>query len=176
VGAEYSTFYDIAVRLKDEAERRLRNTLGGVPSRSCVVPGAIAWDECECGQLSVSIIQAWPSVTFPGDPGSGSQNQGPCAVPYLMAQLTVQVARCAPNPDSSGSVACSALERGARVVAEDGMAIREAAFCALQFLKDRDDDFIVRGQVVMGPEGGCMGVEQSVVVGIMVGCQVTDCA
>jgi hypothetical protein len=175
VTAGYSLFFDIAVRLKEEAEHRLRNTIGGVPNRSCVVPGAIAWDECDCGQLSVSIVQTWPSRSFPGDPASGSQTQDACGVPYLVAQLTVQVARCAPNPDGSGSVSCQALERGAQVVAEDGMAIREAAFCALQFLKDRDDDFIVRGQTVIGPEGGCMGVEQSVIVGVLVGCQ-ADCA
>jgi hypothetical protein len=175
VVAPYALFYDIAVALKAESERRLRRTIGGVPERSCVVPGAIAWDDCQCGQLSISILQTWPGVTFPGDPGTGSATLGPCQVGWLMSQLVIQVARCAPNPGPDGVVPCSALEQGARVTAEDAMAIREAAFCGLQFLKDRDDDFIVRGQVTVGPEGGCMGVEQSVVVGVLVGCQ-ASCA
>jgi hypothetical protein len=175
VVAPYSLFYDIAVALKEETERRLRRTVGGIPERSCVYPGAVAWDECQCGQLSVTILQTWPATTFPGDPATGSATLGSCAVPYVSAQLVIQVARCAPNPDNAGRVSCADLEQGARMLAEDAMAIREAAFCGLQFLKDRDDDFIVRGQVTIGPEGGCMGVEQSVVVGVMVGCQ-ADCA
>lgn len=172
--APYRLLYDVATALRQEAERRLASTVGGRPDRSCVVPGAVAWDACECGQLSVSVIQSWPAVAFPGDPQTGSATLSACQAPYLVADLLVQVARCAPNPDGSGSVSCPALERGALIVAEDGAAIREACFCGLQFLKDRDDDFIVRGQITVGPEGGCMGVEQRVTIGILVGCQ-ADC-
>src|SRR3990172_10621502 len=35
------------------------------PDRHSVVPGAIAWDECDCGLLAVSVARIFLSETFP---------------------------------------------------------------------------------------------------------------
>src|SRR5690606_3936094 len=85
-------WYTVASRLEQAAYNALTDT----PDRHGVVPGAIAWDACDCGMLAVSIAQVYPSETFP-DPQAAPV--GACQAPWEVAEVVVQIIRCAPNAE-----------------------------------------------------------------------------
>ena len=54
-------WYTVAETLRQAVHTELTTT----PQRSGVVPGQIAWDECDCGLLAVSVAQIYLTETFP---------------------------------------------------------------------------------------------------------------
>lgn len=162
-----SGFHVVAVAIKDAVAARLATVSPGVPGRACVVPGAIAWDDCECdgGQLAVALDRTFFSESFPVEQTTviGSA----CQAPYLVAELTVQVIRCAPQP-GEGELApsCAALEASAQVVTSDAYLTRCGVLDALGELMGDNEiaDYMLRPQLVVGPEGACVGSELHVFV------------
>ena len=129
------------------------------PARSGVVPGAIAWDECDCGILAVSISQVYPSETFPDQQ---TLKVGRCDAPWEVAEITVQIVRCAPNPEGQElSPSVAALDASAREVARDAYETLRAVSVTLCQMDDARDiaDFMIRTQTAQGPTGGCVGSE-----------------
>lgn len=136
---------------------------GGVPSnmRVCLlVPGNIAWDACECGQLAQSIQLDYHSVRFPVD--SSQEQIESCAQP-IAYQVVASLLRCVPgmtgNPPRPPT--CAKLLDAALVLEADAFALRNAVECCLLSLRDTYviTDFRV-GQVVrVGPDGNCAGAE-----------------
>lgn len=156
----------------------------GCPScRTCVVPGEAAHDGCEdpCseeetgGQLSVSMVRMYPSdyETFPQEQ-RGVQGDRRCAPPSTTAvELAITLLRCAPMPDGDTLCppSCEELEAAARVLHVDGVTVYNALYCCLPGTGGgrRGRRFVVGQQRVLGPRGGCVGVEQRVTVA-MPGC------
>lgn len=137
------------------------------PSRHGVVPGAIAWDECDCGMLAVSLNQIYLSEIFPNPV---AQKVGACDAPYEVGELVIQIVRCAPNPIS--------LEQAAPTVADLDASAQEVLLDAFEMLKavserlcqmnaDRDIiDFMLRPLTAQGPNGGCVGNELRALVSL----------
>ena len=50
--------FDLAQHLLDCIRPYIDTTSSGPPSRACVHTGEIAWDDCECGQLIVSLVES----------------------------------------------------------------------------------------------------------------------
>lgn len=150
----------------------------GCPScRTCVVPGTPSWDTCEdpCtgeagGQLSVSVERIFPSSTtlFPEQDDEVRGLRGCTPPPTTGVDLVVTLLRCAPVPDERGCPpSCEELEAAARVVHVDAVTVHNALLCCLPHTAGpRGRRFVLRESRVVGPQGGCVGVEQRVTVAL----------
>lgn len=142
-----------------------------IPCRICAVPGAIAWDDCNAGQLVVSTVREFQSETFPLEALERGVNSS-CGLPYLIAELTFSLLRCAPIPKGmSTTVPCEELEASSILLHRDAYWMRQALSCCLRDLKTSYTilDYIVGATERVGPEGACVGNETTVLVGFVNG-------
>jgi hypothetical protein len=157
----------------------------GCPCRTCLVPGMPAWDSCDdpCneapadgagGQLSVNVARLFPSSDFPTQdrtlPVAQARGRATCAVPANMAvELVVTLLRCAPTFDEGGCPPpCDALGEAARILHTDMVVVRNALECCLPTTGEQRRGrvvFVGEGRTV-GPQGGCVGLEQRVIVAL----------
>lgn len=170
--------YLVARELLTCAKDQVNETWSAEPDmkllRTCVVWGSIAWDDCECGQLVVSIADQWPSDNFPNRPGPQSQ-QTRCGASIWVVQYLVNILRCSPvQDDQGGPPACEDLSAAARIMAVDSWAVRTGVACCLVSLsKDLNEqgateitDYQIVGQPSQGPDGQCGGSELTVNIGM----------
>jgi hypothetical protein len=155
-------FHRLAGELLAAARDGLAAGPYGAPGRACVVPGAIAWDDCEChgGQLAVSVTRYWRTANFPVELGGEPGGQTPCDAAFLAADLLVQVIRCAPGPQEDGSPPpCEELDAAAAQATDDAYRVRVAVRCRLASLEDAGEivAWVTGAQPALGPEGGCVG-------------------
>lgn len=130
------------------------------PTRHSVVPGAIAWDECDCGLLAVSVARVFLTETFPDELARRVGNA--CDAPWEVAEIVIQVVRCAPNPDDPLTAPTTTeLDASAQEVLRDAYEILKGASVKLcEMNKARDiSDFMLRPLTAQGPAGGCVGNE-----------------
>lgn len=130
------------------------------PDRSSVVPGVIAWDECDCGLLAVSVAQVYPTETFPAPLSRRVGNS--CDAPWEAAEIVIQVVRCAPNPDDPLTAPTPAeLDASAQEVLRDAYEMLLAVSVKLCEMNQARDisDFMLRPLTAQGPSGGCVGNE-----------------
>lgn len=155
-------------------------TRPGCPDcRACVVPGQVAWDSCDdpCtgdagGQLSVSVARLYGSTTndFPAEVRvvQGVRNCTP--PPVTAVELVVTLLRCAPVFDERGCPpTCAELDESARVLHLDMVTVYNALLCCLPGTdptRPRGLKFVMGQQQTVGPEGGCVGLEQRVTVAL----------
>lgn len=163
-------FYDVLVEMLDEINMRLQETSAGQPERVCVYPGLIAWDDCTCGQLAGSITRIYPSEEFPQPFSAARTATGSnCLPPYIVAEMTVSLVRCAPIPQGDSlAPTCTALDAAAQVWVKDAAVTRAGVICRLQDLKDANTiiDFRFENQTPVGPEGGCVGTDVQALVAL----------
>jgi hypothetical protein len=145
-----------------------------LPCRICVVPGAIAWDACEGGQLVVSTVREFQAETFPLEALERGVNSS-CGLPYLVAELTFSLLRCAPIPKGTSlTVPCEELEETAVLLHRDAYWMRQALSCCLRDMKIQYPstfvlDYIVGATERVGPEGRCVGNDTTVLIGFVNG-------
>lgn len=160
-------FFTIAKTVLDDVATAIAGTTEGAPDRVCVVPGAIAWDECECGLLAVNITRHAFTDNFPSDRSSTAQTA--CQAAFIMADLNIGIARCVPGP-LEGELApeCEKLEASAKTTEEDAFTVLKHTTKTLCELKENDDivDFLVREQQTIGPAGWCVGSTLSFTVAL----------
>ncbi|WP_329336072.1 hypothetical protein OG252_13055 [Streptomyces sp. NBC_01352] len=149
-------WYTVAARL----EQAIHAELTVSPARHGVVPGAIAWDECDCGMLAVSVNQIYPTEQFPNPALTRVGNS--CDAPWEAAEIVMQIVRCAPNPDGQLTAPTTAeLDASAREVLTDAYEMMRAVSTTLcQMNQDREiSDYLMRPLTAQGPTGGCVGNE-----------------
>lgn len=173
--------YNIAEMLRQCAFNKVAATAAGPPARSCVITGGIAWDDCECGQLTVAITRTFSSQNFP-TPALNTAQQfgvGRCGHPIIVFDYTVTMLRCvASSSDGIGSPSCADLAASAQVTVIDAAAVRDGVICCLQtMLRARDSNgsqlitgFTAGDQQFVGPEGACGGSAMDVQVGVLYQC------
>lgn len=124
-----------------------------------LVPGDIAWDQCDCGLFAQTITSTYPSNTFPTSAADTPYDAcGPLLIVYA---VTAELVRCAPTVDDEGTApTCTELETAARTLECDRQALRLGVVCALTDLRDTDRiiEFTVGDAATSGPQGGCVGV------------------
>jgi hypothetical protein len=160
---------DAIATLTARVQAALAATDAGPPARVCAVPGQLAWDDCQCGVLAVTVDHLYPSAAFPQQ-ATGATLASPCPPAYEAAALTVTVLRCAPGPDQYGNPpTCAALTAAAITWFTDLDTVRAALACALLDLRDADTivDFTLGDTVPAGPEGGCVGLDTHLTVGFV---------
>lgn len=166
-----STFAPVVTGVGAAILEALEDTPNGVPDgfRACLlVPGAIAADGCDCGQLALSIARIFPSVNFPTEAIVDESAAG-CPPHILAATITVSLFRCAPTVDDSlDPPTCNALLATAIGWDADVAAIRRALACHLAEVADQDRivGYVIGATTPVGPEGACVGADTTITVGI----------
>lgn len=133
----------------------------GDVNRFCpIVPGNIAWDECDCGMLAQTITQTFPSNVFPT--AAVDQRQTACGPNLLVVNVLATLVRCVPIMDDNGNPPnCLALEDAAVQLECDRQVLRYSITCYLRSLRDQYTihEFSVGAASSTGPEGACAGIE-----------------
>jgi hypothetical protein len=164
-----TAFYQVAAAVLAAVRTALASGPTPVPTRVGVVPGAIAWDNCEqCGVLAVSLARVFLSDDFPAE--AGFTPQGNCSSAWLVGNFTLQLVRCAPVPDATGSgPTVTALDASAQVVMADASLVLATVACSLADLVAADQivDYVVRQQLMVGPEGACVGSQVDFLVAVV---------
>lgn len=155
-------WYTVASRL----EQAIYAELSVTPDRHGVVPGAIAWDACDCGLLAVSVGQIYPTEQFPNP--ALVRVGGGCDAPWEAAEIIMQVVRCVPTHDGEKPPTTAALDTSAREILTDAYEMMLAVSTTLcQMNKDREiSDFVMRANTPQGPSGACGGNELRAVVSL----------
>jgi hypothetical protein len=137
------------------------------PCRSGVVPGSIAWDDCNCGLLATTVGTSYPSDEFPTEQVGITGN---CEAAWEVVEIIVQIVRCAPGPTGATATppTVKALSSSASQVDKDGNQMTAAVGLVLCQMKDAFDisDFLVTRRIPQGPQGGCVGSEQHMLVAL----------
>lgn len=154
-------FYTVAEAVRVAVDAALTNAV----QRSCVVPGAIAWDECDCGMLAVSVGRVYLSDNFPQEQ---TERDGTCDAAWEVVEIVVQVIRCVPGPDSQGkSPSCADLDTAAQVMAAD---TQQALAAVALWICNSRNTLVVDGLIMptepQGPEGDCAGPELHALVAL----------
>lgn len=159
-------FYTVGTTLLNAINAALQETPGGAISRVGMVPGTIAWDDCDCGLLACAVTSEYLSDTFPLPL---TDNASPCAAAWLVGQLVVQVIRCAPTIKIDGAMpSVSELDASAQSVIADAWQLMSTVPCLLETMKDAGEiiEYNVARVTAQGPLGGCVGNELSVFIGL----------
>ncbi|OFW55849.1 MAG: hypothetical protein A2Y75_05390 [Candidatus Solincola sediminis] len=131
-------------------------TMAGRPAnRVFVTQGEVAWDECDCGQLSVAVTRVTTTETFPAE----TQPRRPCG-DIMMIELQVGIVRCVPSADVNGTAPPAGdLTAAAGISFLDIYDIRATTQDVLCTLVDTNviQDFFIGDQTSTGPLGGCGG-------------------
>jgi hypothetical protein len=150
-----------------------QNGLSVPATRYLITTGQIAWDDCCAGQLAVSLTRVAPTESFPTEAVTLTGDSTDCAPPYELAEITVQIVRCAPQAlNGQTAPSTDTLSKHARQNMIDANQIRHSvsvALCALKASVPNRFDYFVRSQLMLGPEGGCDGSELYLYAGLVVG-------
>lgn len=154
-------WYTVASRLEQAVYAELTVT----PNRHGVVPGAIAWDECDCGLLAVSVGQIYPTEAFP-NPVQARVGNG-CDAPWEAAEIIIQVVRCVPTHDQKPPTV-AALDASAQEILRDAYEMMRAVSTTLCEMSNAREisDFVMRALTPQGPTGVCGGNELRAVVSL----------
>jgi hypothetical protein len=128
-------------------------------NRAYVAAGQIAWDDC-CGMLVVGPERVFRSVEFP------SEATGPeyCDKGELTLDLVAVLVRCVPVVNDRGQAPTGqALNEAYTSIMEDAAVVWNAIDCAelpLDWMRAN------LSQTFVGAQGGCIGVETRVTIGL----------
>jgi hypothetical protein len=163
------TPYEVAVAIVDCAYAAVDHDPPLAINRKGVVPGEIAWDDCQCGQLVISENRRYGSRNFPLEEIDHSAE---CGEPWIVVEYTLSLTRCVPSPTANAkSPAIADLQSAAQQLSEDMTKTRRAVMCCLTALYEemgtgsKIEAFELGQQDTVGPEGGCGGHELLIFVG-----------
>ena len=129
------------------------------PARHGLVPGDIAWDDCDCdGLLAVTLPRVYLSELFPEE--TDAVIGGKCKAPYEVGEFTVSVIRCAPTAEPPELAPPAAdLDTAAGVLMQDIAETMDALSRALCLYQDTEmiSDYLITPAESAGPEGHCVG-------------------
>ncbi len=158
--------FDMAQRLLLCCSAQLAATPAGAPARAAVIPGEeVAWDDCECGQLTVHVLRAFPTDHFPIPKTDPPFTQ--CGAALTLAEFVVTILRCVPVQDDNGRPPKpEALSTAAQQDFADRWAVQRGVICCFdQFDPSARPMRLLGEQLAVGTDGQCAGSEQHVFVG-----------
>lgn len=162
--------WDVAQALLDCAFNGVDHVAPWEIKRHCIVPGEIAWDDCECGQLAVAEVRRFPSNMFPLEQ---VDHTAECGAPYLVVAYNISLARCAPTVNENGKApTCAKLQASAHQLNKDMGDIRRAIECCLNVHYDSHAivAYELGAQEITGPQGRCIETTLAVLVAFANGC------
>ena len=157
--------WEVATLLRDCTLNAVVHTAPWEIARVCVVPGEIAWDDCQCGQIAVAELRRYPSMSFPAEEVNSEDD---CGMPWIVVVYTVSLARCAPMPDQNGNPPeCSAMETAAQQLMDDMLKMQRGIQCCLDTAYNTHTiaAWQIGAQEISGPAGACIETNMQVLVG-----------
>lgn len=152
-----STF-DVAQWFLDTTKQALEDCSRKEISRSYVAAGQIVWDDC-CGLLVVAPERVYRSQEFPQEAGGLEI----CFGGTIVIPLVVVLVRCVPGLDPKGNPpSANALQVAYTELMGDAAVVYNAVISELPDDWERANPT----QTFVGAEGGCIGVETRVVIGV----------
>lgn len=133
-------------------------------SRNEIVPGELAWDECECGLFAIQ----WQSISYTQAFPNPTQRLSDGCRPFVALALQLTVLRCAPNPGTHGEApSADALTAATWVQLDDAEALLTGTSAAGKVLDDANQilQYALAAVTPLGPQGGCVGVTQQMFLG-----------
>lgn len=161
--------FDVAAMILACATVSLDDTTSaGAPARRYVAIGLPAHDDCCEGQLTVSLVRHYTSMSFP----TQDTVQVQCGMPYVAIDLNVEIIRCAPTLDNLGRPpTIGEINASSQLVAIDALAVWNGVACCLQTRREVDDwASVMRETQYITPGGGCVGSRLFITVGLTKGC------
>jgi len=158
-------WYTVAETLRQAVDAGLSVSV----QRSGVVPGVIAWDACDCGLIAISVNQIYPSEMFPE---LLTNSSGSCDASHEVAEIIIQVVRCAPQPaEPNFAPTVAELDTSAQEILRDAHELMKFARETLCAMESNGDIYawILRPLTAQGPSGSCVGNELRVLVGLLRG-------
>lgn len=150
---------DIAQWLLDTTRVALSECNREPITTAYVAAGAVAWDDC-CGSLIVAPERVFFAETFPIE----DTTEVICDEGYLAVQFVVILLRCLPNMDSRGNPPSAAsLTAAYNALMGDAAIVMNAVAGPLP---SQDWERTRPAQSFVGAEGGCIGVETRITIGI----------
>jgi hypothetical protein len=127
--------------------------------------GEVAWDNCQCGLAALTINRIFTSREFPID--TSRQRVGNCDVGYMVVDASLVIVRCVPVEGDDSNNALVTPPKSADVEAAARRAFRDqnvawtTLSCQLSALFDANQvaEWLMCDAVVLGPLGGCGGVQ-----------------
>lgn len=136
----------------------------GRPGRVTIVPASTAYESCECGgELVVYPERRWATNGVAPFPAEGQKPS--CGVAGLAVQLAVRVLRCACTSEDESPPSVECQTRKAQQIDLDMAAVVAALNCCWT-----DSEWVLLGQDLTGPQGGCVGSLTHVAVAVGVCC------
>lgn len=130
----------------------------GCPCRAFITAGTPVWDLEACcgdGQLAVWSTDIFAFNTFP------NRSTGPATCSLdLAASVSVQLLRCWPaNVKDDGSAPTAAeIQKASEQAYRDQFLLTWGVICCLKQY-DKKRQFVINGSRIIGPQGGCIGVQ-----------------
>jgi hypothetical protein len=139
--------------------------------------GDVAWDNCECGLLTLGINRVFTSRVFPTD--TSRERMGNCDVGYKVVDASLYVIRCVPieGDDSNNALVTppkiSDMENAAYRAFTDENVAWKTLSCMLRSMYQTDQiaEWLVSDSVPLGPQGGCAGVQINFMYAFMRDCE-----
>jgi hypothetical protein len=157
-------FYSVVTGVAECVRTELVEVYGGsLPEgfRFCaVVPGEMAWDNCECGSFTQSGGNWLWSDNAETPLSQLADNQNNCGPYYLGLEVNALVLRCAPTaPEGQLAPDCDTLQAAAVDWNQDAVALRRAILCCLRDMLAANtiEGFQITGHTSQGPAGACVG-------------------
>lgn|GEM_PF-1519427 len=126
-------------------------------TRAHVAAGAVAWDDC-CGTLVVAPERIYRTARFPTE---GPDEMG-CFDGLIAVDLVVLLLRCVPTLDDRGRVpTVASMDAAYRAIMAEAAVVwntLRGPFAPWETANQR--------QEFVGSEGGCIGVETRITVGV----------
>lgn len=141
--------------------------------------GEVAWDDCQCGTLALTVLRRYTSREFPVD--TSQQRRGNCDTGYIVADCQLSIVRCVPivGDDSDNALATPPktvdIQNATQKMFIDEYYAWQALSCMLNSMYDASPpqvaEYLVSDATSLGPQGGCAGT----VIGFKIGFA-RDCA
>lgn len=140
---------------------------GAEPFEQYVAAGAIAWDDC-CGLLVAAPERVYRAGIFPEE-GTVDIN---CETGDLVVDVLVLLLRCVPVIDDQGNPPTVA-----ELDAAYQLILRDAAVVWNAVVGELPEGWVRAGvnQAFLGAEGGCIGIETRVTIGLAQSVWCPDC-
>lgn len=149
--------YEVCATVTDLVRTGLESA-GRPVNRAHVGAGAVAWDDC-CGLLVVAPERIYRSRAFPVE-YTGMEE---CSAGFITINLVVLLVRCVPMLDAGGQAPpVPEMDAAYRDFLEDAALVWNIVSGPLGDTWDRAGV----AQVFSGDDGGCVGVETRVTIGI----------
>lgn len=140
--------------------------------------GDVAWDNCQCGMLALSLGRMYLSRNFPVD--TTQLKVGNCATNYHVQDCQLLIVRCFPieGDDSNNALVTppkvADLEAATQVVFADAVIAWQTLDCMLNSMfkasPQQVAEYVVQDWNQLGPLGGCGGLSINFKIGWMRDC------